>query len=79
MRKYPNLSFASGGLLPSEIPSEVVAFANEDGAHQLIFASEPPAADSAERFYKGLPELGLSRPVWALFARDNVARILKLL
>jgi predicted TIM-barrel fold metal-dependent hydrolase len=79
MRKYPNLSYATGGLLPSEIPSELLAFANEDGAHQLLFASEPPAPDSAEHFYKALPELGLRPQVWPLFARDNVARILKLL
>ena len=29
MRKYPNLSFATSRLLPSEIPDEVIAFANE--------------------------------------------------
>ncbi len=79
MRRHPNLSYATGGLAPSELPAEVLAFANEDGAHQLVFASEPPAGDSAERFYKGLPELGLARHVWPLFARDNSARILKLL
>jgi hypothetical protein len=79
MRRHPNLSFATAGLAPSELPPEVLAFANEDGAHRVLFASEPPAAGSAERFYKGLPELGLARHVWPLFARDNSARILKLL
>ncbi len=78
MRKYPNLSFVSGGVPASELPAEVVAFANEDGAHQVWFASEPPAGEPCERFYKALPELGLARPVWPRFLRENAARILKL-
>ena len=78
MRKYPNLSHATGGLLPSEIPRELLGFANEDGAHQLVFASEASAGGSAEHFYKALPEIALRRPVWPLFLRENAARILKL-
>jgi predicted TIM-barrel fold metal-dependent hydrolase len=78
MRKYPNLSFVSGGVPPSELPAEVVAFANEDGAHQVWFASQPPAGESCERFYKELPELRLEPPVWPRFLRENAARILKL-
>lgn len=78
MRKYPNLSFVSGGAPPSELPAEVVEFANEDGAHQVWFASDSPAGEGCERFYKALPELGLSRAVWPRFLRENAARILKL-
>jgi len=74
MRKYPNLSYLSSGHLPSELPAEVLAFANEDGAHQVLFASGEPR----ERFYKALPEVGLSRTVWPRFVRENAARILKL-
>jgi uncharacterized protein len=74
MRKYPNLSYLSSGHLPRELPAEVLAFANEDGAHQVLFASGEPR----ERFYKELPEVGLARPVWPRFVRENAARILKL-
>ena len=75
MRKYPNLSFSSGGVPPSELPPELLDFANQDGAHQLLFAS---GSTELERFYKELPELGLARPVWPRFLHDNAARILKL-
>jgi predicted TIM-barrel fold metal-dependent hydrolase len=78
MRRHPNLAFATGGFAPSELPAGLRAFASADGAHQVLFASEPPAGESAERFYKALPELDLARRVWPLFARDNAARILKL-
>lgn len=78
MRRHPNLSYATGGICPSEIPAEVIAFANEDGAHQVLFASEPPAGAPPERFYKELPEIRLARPVWPRFLRENSARILKL-
>jgi predicted TIM-barrel fold metal-dependent hydrolase len=78
MRKYPNLSFVSGGLPPGDVPAELIAFANEDGAHQVWFASDPPAAEPHERFYKELAELPLERTVWPRFLRENAARILKL-
>jgi predicted TIM-barrel fold metal-dependent hydrolase len=78
MRRHPNLSYATGGRLPSEIPPELIDFANEDGAHQVLFASQPRAEAKLERFYKELPEIGLMRPVWPRFLRENVARILKL-
>lgn len=77
MRKYPNLSYLTGGLLPSEVPTEVVAFANEDGAHQVLFASGAGAA-RRERALKQIPELALARPVWPRFLRDNAARIFRL-
>jgi len=75
MRKHPNLSYWSGGLLPSELPAELVEFANGDGAHQVGFAS---GATPGEPFYKALHELALERAVWPRFLRENVARILKL-
>jgi hypothetical protein len=78
MRKYPNLSWATSALPPSEIPAELIAFANEDGANQVLFAPEPPADVPRERFYKGLPEITLARPVWPRFLRGNVAQILRL-
>ena len=78
LRKYPNLSFATGGRLPSEVPPELIDFANEDGANQVLFASQPRADTPLERFYKELPDLGLTRPVWPRFLRENAARILKL-
>jgi len=74
MRKYPSLSYVTGGILPGELPDEVRAFANEDGAHQVLFGSGEPH----ERFYKALPEGDLARPVWPRFLRENAARILKL-
>jgi len=74
MRKYPQLSYCSAGVPPSEIPAEVVAFANEDGAHQVLFGGGEPR----ERFYKELPGVGFSRPVWPRFLRENAARILNL-
>jgi hypothetical protein len=77
MRRHPNLSYASAPLAPSELPAEVLAFANEDGAHQVLFASgATPAA--RERFYKELPTLALASHVRRRFARDNAARILQL-
>ena len=78
MRRHPNLSFSTGGRLPSEILPELIDFANEDGAHQVLFASQPGAEAKRERFYKELPEIGLTRPVWPRFLRENAARILKL-
>lgn len=78
MRRHPNLHYATGGLPPSEIPAEVIAFTNEDGAHQVLFASQAPSCTSNERFYKELPSLGLARPVWPSFLRGNAARILRL-
>jgi hypothetical protein len=78
MRRHPNLSYATAGLAPSEVPPEVIAFANEDGAHQVLFASEPPPGAPREHFYKELSEVGLARPVWPRFLRENSARILKL-
>jgi hypothetical protein len=78
MRKYPNLSIASAGLRPSEIPAEVIAFANADGAHLVLFASAAPAGAPLEPFYKELPGLGLERAVWPRFLRENAARILHL-
>jgi hypothetical protein len=75
MRKYPNLSYGTSRLLPSEIPAEVVDFANEDGLHQVLFASGVPGV---ERVFKELPEIGFARPVWPRFLRGNAARIFKL-
>lgn len=77
MRKYPNLSYLTGAQLPSEVPAEVIAFANEDGPHQLLFASGAGAA-RRERALKQLPELALARPVWRRFLRDNAAGIFRL-
>jgi predicted TIM-barrel fold metal-dependent hydrolase len=77
MRKYPNLSYLTGGLLPAEVPAEVIAFANEDGAHQVLFASGAGAA-RREHVFKQLPELELERPVWPRFLRGNAARIFRL-
>jgi len=74
MRKHPNLSYLTSRLLPSEIPAEIVAFANEDGAHQVLFASGRPT----ERVFKELPEIGFARHVWPRFLRDNAARVFKL-
>jgi predicted TIM-barrel fold metal-dependent hydrolase len=77
MRKYPNLSYLTGALLPSEVPGEVIAFANQDGAHQVLFASGAGAA-RREHAMKQLPELGLARPVWPRFLRENAARLFRL-
>jgi predicted TIM-barrel fold metal-dependent hydrolase len=77
MRRHPNLSFATAPLAPSELPAEVLAFANEDGAHQVLFASDAPPA-ARERFYKELPALPLAPHARRRFARDNAARILQL-
>lgn len=78
LRKYPNLSYLTSRLLPSEIPAEIVAFANEDGAHQVLFAGEPPAGAARERMFKELPEIGFARHVWPRFLRDNAARVFRL-
>jgi predicted TIM-barrel fold metal-dependent hydrolase len=75
MRRHPNLSAATAPLPPSEIPAEVRAFAREDGAHQVLFASDAPPG-ARERFYKELPALRLAPPAWRRFVRDNAARIL---
>ena len=75
LRKYPNLSYATSRLLPSEIPAEIVAFANEDGAHQVLFAS---GVTARERVFKELPGIGFARPVWPRFLRDNAMRIFRL-
>jgi hypothetical protein len=78
MRRHPNLSFATAGLAPSEVPPELIAFANQDGAHQVLFASEPPPGVPHEPFYKELSESGLARSAWPRFLRENSARILNL-
>jgi predicted TIM-barrel fold metal-dependent hydrolase len=77
MRKHPNLSYLTGALLPREVPAEVVDFANQDGAHQVLFASGAGAAQR-EQALKQLPELRLARPVWPRFLRGNAARIFRL-
>jgi predicted TIM-barrel fold metal-dependent hydrolase len=77
MRRHPNLSYLTGGLLPSQVPAEVIAFANEDGAHQLLFASGAGAA-RREHAVKQLPELALARPAWPRFLRENATRIFRL-
>ena len=64
-------------LLPREVPAEVVDFANQDGAHQVLFASGAGAAQR-EQALKQLPELRLARPVWPRFLRGNAARIFRL-
>jgi len=74
MRKHPNLAYLTSRLLPSEIPAEIVAFANEDGAHQVLFASGGPA----EAVFKGLFEIGFARHVWPRFLRDNAVRVFAL-
>jgi predicted TIM-barrel fold metal-dependent hydrolase len=73
MRRHPNLAHASARPCP-----ELLAFAADDGAHQLVFASGPATRAERERFYKALPELPLPARCARLFARDNAARILKL-
>jgi len=73
MRRHPSLATVTAVPSPT-----LLAFANEDGAHQLVFSSDGAAAAERERFYKALPELPLTRHGWRLFARDNAARILKL-
>jgi uncharacterized protein len=77
MRKYPNLSYLTGPLLPHEVPAELVAFANEDGAQQVLFASGTGAA-RREQAIKQLPELALARAAWPRFLRGNAARIFRL-
>ena len=77
MRKYPNLSYLTGALLPAMVPAEVIGFANEDGAHQLLFASGSGAA-RREQAVKQLPELPLARAVWPRFLRENAARVFRL-
>jgi len=72
MRKYPSLSFASGGPPPSELPTELIVFANEDGAHQVLFAT---GCGAGERTFKELPGLGFARHVWPRFLRENAARV----
>jgi hypothetical protein len=63
MRKHPNLSYLTNRRLPSEIPAEIVAFANEDGTHQVMFAS---GVRGLEPVFKGLPEIA-GRQVWPRF------------
>ena len=75
MRKHSNLSYATGRRLPSEIPAEIVAFANEDGAHQVLFAS---GAIGLEPVFKELHQIGFAREVWPRFLRGNAARIFAL-
>jgi hypothetical protein len=77
MRKHPNLSYLTGALLPAEVPPEPIAFANEDGAHQVLFASGAGGA-RREQAMKQLPELALARPVWPRFLRENAMRIFRL-
>jgi predicted TIM-barrel fold metal-dependent hydrolase len=74
MRKYPNLSYLTGALPPREVPAELIDFANQDGAHQLLFATGAGAAQR-EQALKQLPELPLARPVWPRFLRENALRI----
>ena len=74
MRKYPNLSYLTGALPPREVPAELIDFANEDGAYQLLFATGAGAAQR-EQALKQLPELPLARPVWPRFLRENALRI----
>ncbi len=78
MRKHPNLFYLTSALLPGRIPAEIVAFANEDGAHKVLFASHPPAFVPRERIWKELPEAGFARSVWPRFLRDNAFQVFRL-
>ena len=71
MRRHPSLHAAASG---TGIPEEWVAFADEDGALQLLFASE----GGVEEAVKGLPGLGLARPVWPRFLAGNALRVFRL-
>jgi len=78
MRTHPNLFYLTSALLPSRIPAEIVAFANEDGADRILFASHPPAGEPRERIWKELPEIGFARHVWPRYLRENAFRVFKL-
>jgi predicted TIM-barrel fold metal-dependent hydrolase len=78
MRRHPNLSYLTSRLLPSEIPGEIVAFANEDGAQQVLFAGDPPPGTARERVYKEAREIAFARHVWPRFLRDNAMRVFQL-
>jgi hypothetical protein len=71
MRRHPNLHAAASG---TGLPPEWAAFANEDGALQLLFASD----GGAEAAVKDLPGLGLARPVWPRFLAGNALRVFRL-
>ena len=78
MRKHANLFYLASALRPTRIPPEIVAFANEDGAHKILFASHPPAGVPREQIWKELPEAGFARSVWPRFLRDNAFRVFRL-
>ena len=70
MRRHPNLHAAASG---AGLPPAWAAFANEDGALQLLFASE----GRVEEAVKGLPGLGLGRSVWPRFLHGNALRVFR--
>ena len=78
MRTNPNLFYLTSALLPGRIPAEIVAFANEDGADRILFASEPPAGEPRERMFKELSEIGFQGHVWPRYLRENAFRVFRL-
>jgi hypothetical protein len=75
LRKYPRLGYTTADLAPSEVPAEILAFASEDGAHQVLFAS---GGAERERALKELPALPLARAAWPRFLRENALRWFRL-
>lgn len=78
MRVWPNLSYSTSAFAPRWYPESIVAFANDGGADQVLYAGYFPSGLSLDRIFAELPLVGFAADVWPRFLRDNAARVLRL-
>ncbi len=78
MRTWPGLHYSTSAFAPRHYPSDIVAYANADGADRVLYAGYFPMGLSLERIFSELPTVPFHDDVWPRFLRHNAARILGL-
>ncbi len=78
MRTWPGLHYSTSAFAPRHYPSDIVAYANADGADKVLYAGYFPMGLSLERIFAELPTVPFLDHVWPKFLRDNASRVLRL-
>jgi predicted TIM-barrel fold metal-dependent hydrolase len=76
MRAWPNLHYSTSAFAPRYYPSEIIDFANADGADRVLYAGYFPSGLSLERIFAELAHVPLAEDVWPRFLRGNALRVL---
>ena len=75
MRKWPNLYSSTSDVKPAALSSDLVEYANTDGAEKLLFAS---GSVSAVQALEELPKVEFHDHVWAPLLHANAMRLFDL-